>query len=99
MSMENYAKPQPPTENSSQKSPPFLTPDNTIAIYTILSIMLKMKNFLGIEAMLEYAENYLSLIEKNNPQFKEAVTKALDLLSVEKLYKDAMGDGDEKNSG
>ena len=92
MSMENCSKQQPPAKSSPQKPPPFLTPDNTIAIYTILSIMLKMKNFLGIEAMLEYVENYLSMIEKNNPQFKEAVKEALDLLSVEKLYKDAMGD-------
>ena len=90
MRMENKAN-QLPSQISPQKPPPLFTPDNTVAIYTVLSIMMKMKNNLGMEAMLEYVAKYLSIIERNNPHFKDAVKDALDLLSVEKLYKDAMG--------
>ena len=80
-------------KNSDQKShpnPPFLTPGNTVAIYTILRILRQMKRDLGIEAMHEYIDNYCRVIEQNNPKFKEAVNRALRQLSVEKMYQDAI---------
>ena len=64
--------------------------DNSIAIYTVLSILIKMKNTLGLEATLEYVEKYLHTIEKHNPQVKDAVSHAVQLISVEKIYKEAM---------
>ena len=63
---------------------------NSIAIYTVLSILIKMKNSLGLEATLEYVDKYLGTIEKHNPQVKHAVSQALQLISVEKIYKEAM---------
>ncbi len=69
----------------------FLSNDNTVAIYTILSILIRMQQTLGLEAMLEYIKEYLSMIEQRNPQIKEAVEKALKLMSVEKMYREAVG--------
>ena len=65
---------------------PFLTPENTIAIFTTLSILLKMRERLGLEAMMEYMEFYILTIEKYNPRFKGAVEQALALMDVEKIY-------------
>lgn len=64
--------------------------NNTIAIYTVLSILMKMKNSLGLEAALEYIDKYLSTIEKHNPQIKSATALAIKLISVEKIYQEAM---------
>ncbi|MCD4728881.1 MAG: hypothetical protein K8R46_14580 [Pirellulales bacterium] len=77
-------------DQKSHPNPPFLTPGNTVAIYTILSILRRMKRELGIEAMHEYIENYCRVIEENNPKFNEAVKHALRLMNVEKLYQNAM---------
>ena len=54
------------------------------------SILLVMKKDLGLEAMLEYMDQYLKTIDKHNPKLKFAVEKALSYMSVEKMYKDAM---------
>ena len=64
----------------------FLTPENTIAIFTTLTILLKMREQLGLEAMLEYMEFYILTIEEHNPRFKGAVARAIELMNVEKIY-------------
>ena len=77
--------------NSFKKENP--TPSNisnTVAIYTTISILFDMKNRLGLEAMLEYMEKYHSIIGKSNPDFNTAVRRALEIMSVEKMYKDAV---------
>ena len=63
---------------------------NAIAIYTVLSILVKMKNTLGLEAALEYVDKYLTTIEKYNPQIKNAISLAIRFISVEKIYQEAM---------
>ncbi len=79
------------SEKLSQNLPNIFTaPNNSIAIYTVLSILLKMKEHLGLEAMLEYVRNYLKIINDHNPELKPAVTRALNLMNIEKIYKDAM---------
>ncbi|MDP2654716.1 MAG: hypothetical protein Q8Q08_11895 [Candidatus Omnitrophota bacterium] len=82
--------------NSSSKNPakliPCFSPDHTAAIYTVLCILLKMKRELGLEAMLEYQNKFLEIIEQSNPKFKAAVEQALSLMSVKKMYRDAMGE-------
>jgi hypothetical protein len=75
-----------------------LAPDSTVAIYTVLTILLRMRNALGLEAMLEYIATYCSIIEKNNPRFKMAVKQALTLISIEKLYRDAISGEKSNNS-
>lgn len=82
---ESNAKiPRPPFPNI------FMTSVNFIAVYTVLCILRRMKQEVGLEAMLEYHARYLETIETHNPQLKSAVTKALCLMSVEKMYRDAM---------
>lgn len=60
---------------------------NSIAVYTILSILRQMKETLGLEAMLEYVEKYPKIIEANNPEIKSAVQHTLSLMSIEKIHK------------
>ena len=79
----------------SSKIPPKQIPQssqtaNSVAVYTVLSILRKMKTELGFEAMLEYLEKYLLIIEQSNPPLKKAVEKALVIVRVEKIYQDAM---------
>ena len=74
-------------------STPLFNYDNTIAVYTVLTILLVMKRKLGLEAMLEYVERYLTTIERSNPKFRLAVSHALSLINVEKLYRDATHGG------
>ncbi len=69
--------------------------NNMIAIYTVLSILRKMEHELGLEAMLEYVQQYLISIEKHNPQIKYAVSRALQLIQVEKIYKEAVHERQE----
>ena len=68
----------------------FTTSVNSIAIYTVLCILRRMKREVGLEAMLEYLDKYLGTIEAHNPQLKSAVEKALGMMSVEKMYREAM---------
>ena len=85
--------------NNSWKSPQdspkrfpqlFDSPANSVAVYTVLSVLKRMKTELGFEAMLEFHEKYLETIDLNNPALKTAVEKALHIVNVEKIYKDAM---------
>ena len=48
-----------------------------------------MKRQLGLEAMHDYLDSYIKIVDQNNPKLCSAVTKALSLMSVEKMYKDA----------
>lgn len=68
----------------------FTSSTNSIAIYTVLCILRRMKEQLGLEAMLEYLDKYLATIETHNPQLKAAVEKAMGMMSVEKMYREAM---------
>ena len=71
------------------------TPQNTIAIYTVLTTLLVMRKRQGLEAMLEYIEKYLSVVDQGAPKLKHAVMRALNMMNVDKIYKDAMGDGNQ----
>ncbi|MBI5149491.1 MAG: hypothetical protein HZA28_01795 [Candidatus Omnitrophica bacterium] len=70
--------------------PLFTSSANSIAVYTVLSILSRMKTRVGLEAMLEYLDMYLATVDSHNPELKEAVDKALGMMSVEKMYRDAM---------
>lgn len=64
-------------------------PHNSVNTYTVLCILRKMKDQMGLEAMLEYLEKYLMTIESHNPQLKMAVIQALSRLNVANIYKEA----------
>ena len=68
----------------------FTSSANSIAIYTILCILRRMKREIGLEAMLEYLDKYLETTETHNARLKLAVAKALWMMSVEKMYREAM---------
>jgi hypothetical protein len=61
-------------------------PEHAVAFYTFLSILLKMKNELGLEAMLEYMGKYLRTIDSHNPKIALAVGKALTLIPVDIIF-------------
>jgi len=69
---------------------PLFNPGSLVTIYTALQILLAIRRHLGLEAMLEYMTKYSELVEKNNPRLKSAVTQALAVMSVEKIYGDAI---------
>jgi len=90
--MMNYGDELPdtpavPTSSDTQQTPQFLK-NNAVALYTLLAILTRIKNTMGLEAMLEYIEHYQKLIERHNPDFKTAVQAALAMMSVEKMYQD-----------
>ena len=74
-----------------KKFPRMLTDStNSVAVYTVLCVLRCMKTQLCLEAMLEYMEEYLKIIEKHNPILKDAASRAMSRINIEKIYKDAM---------
>jgi len=59
---------------------------NIVAIYTILAILTRMRKTLGLEAMLEYIEEYQKAIIMHNPTLKGTVNRAMLLMNIERLY-------------
>jgi hypothetical protein len=49
-----------------------------------------MKEKLGLEAMLEYINNYLTIMGDCDPQLKETVGQVLGAVNVERMYHDAV---------
>ena len=62
--------------------------EHMVAFYTFLSILLKMKQELGLEAMLEYMGKYLLMIDSHNPKITAAVGKALKLIPADVIFKE-----------
>ncbi|HOW36582.1 MAG TPA: hypothetical protein PL155_09265 [Candidatus Omnitrophota bacterium] len=62
--------------------------DSIVAVYTVLCVLMEMRLRLGLEAMLEYLEKYVSIIGAHNPQMKNAVTTALKNINVDKIYRE-----------
>ena len=60
--------------------------EHMVALYTMLSILTRMKCELGLEAMLEYMAKYITVIDSHNPKIASAVTKALQLIPIEGIY-------------
>ena len=86
-----------PKENPSpQTIHSYLNSRNLISIYTIFHVLLKIRKEVGLEAMLDYIDKYLSLITTHNPRLKLAVTKAISLMNIEKMYKDVMCDDERE---
>ncbi len=72
----------------SPNNTPIFLKNNAVALYTMLAILTRLKLEVGLEAMLEYIEHYQRLIERHNPDFRDAVAGALVLMDVEKMYRD-----------
>lgn len=93
--MDQSHFPNLPPESTSPKSKEFFNGGQTVAIYTVFSILTRMRQVLGLEAMLEYIATYLDLTAQRDPEIKNAVTKALNLMSVEEIYREAISAQDE----
>lgn len=63
---------------------------NMVVVFTMLSILVVMKKQLGLEAMLEYMEEYLRIVGEDNPRVRWAVRRALAMMDVGKMYHDAI---------
>lgn len=77
-----------PTNNKSNLS---LFQDQTVAIYTALRIIMKMKKEMGLEATLEYLESYLSEIEKLNLSLRGVTDEVLEVIDIQKIFRELMG--------
>jgi len=62
---------------------------SAIAIYTMLCVLGKMKRKIGLEAMLEFSQKYMDLIERRNPKIKHAIAKTLTSIDIEEIYKES----------
>ena len=51
---------------------------NLIPLYSGITILFEIRKNFGLEAMLEYMEKFLKLIDRHNPQLRSAVLKAMD---------------------
>ena len=63
--------------------------EQVISLYIGLAVLSKMRQEAGLEAMLEYMESCLLIIEEHNPELKLAVIKALDIINVAQIYREA----------
>lgn len=79
-----------PEINENKQNPPHKNlcypPEHIVAFYTLLSVLLRMKKELGLEAMLEYMAQYLSAIDSHNPKLSTAVSKTLEKIPIEVFY-------------
>jgi hypothetical protein len=83
---EAMSEPIKKSEFSSKGHALLFPPEHAVAFYTFLSILLKMKQDLGLEAMLEYMGKYLRTIDSRNPKVAIAVGRALDVIPVEIIF-------------
>jgi hypothetical protein len=65
--------------------------NSLIQTYTVMRILLALRNQCGIEGMLEYIEKYCSHVAQDNPKFVMAVDSALKLTDLDKLYQITTG--------
>lgn len=80
-------------KHSNNQSPRHISKINeSIAVYTVLSILVKMRHQLGLEAMMEYLDHYLRVIEQHNPKLKYAVSRALQMMNIQKMYDQAVSE-------
>ena len=91
-------KNQPESNNNAgfpHSHPEVFPQEHIIPIYIGLSVLNKMKLELGLEAMLEYMNKYLQIVDEYNPKLQYAVSQALKMISVEKIYHEATHDKQE----
>ncbi len=57
-----------------------------IAIYTVLQILMNMRDRLGLESMIYFLEKYSKTIERICPEVKAAVNEELIERALHELY-------------
>jgi len=64
--------------------------DHQVILFTGTAVLLKMKQTLGLEAMLEYMEEFFRDYKARHPLVQEAVKLAVSQVSVRTLYREAV---------
>jgi hypothetical protein len=73
------------SQNDNNKAPEQFS----VNTYITLFILKRMKEILGLEAMVEYLDTYLVNIEEYNEEVKMAVEHALKRINVARIYEEA----------
>ena len=89
--MNSYKHEQSVPETKSIKGKGHCPPEHAVAFFTLLSILLKMKQEVGLESMLEFMTEYRGVIAQFNPKIRSAVDEALLSIPVEKIYRNMVG--------
>ena len=64
--------------------------DQTVAIYTTLRIIERMKKEIGLEVTLEYLEHYIAEVERNIPPIKKTTDYILQFINIRKIFQELM---------
>lgn len=64
----------------------FAPPEYIATFYTLLTVLLKMKKELGLEAMLENMAQYHKVIDSHNPKLAMAAAKTIEEIPSEVFY-------------
>lgn len=80
MGIENYKS---KIQNSPKRFPAAQIPsERIITIYTVFYFLIRMKERMGLEGMLEYIESYMKEVDEFCPQMPEAIVEAVKTIQV-----------------
>lgn len=79
-----HSNPDSPKQAFSQQ--------HCLTLYTMLTILHRMRRDVGVEAALEYLEKTLHAIEREEFPYKQVVNAVLNLVSVDHLYREMCQD-------
>jgi hypothetical protein len=58
----------------------------SIAVYSVIAILRNMRNELGLEAMSEFVDLYVTAVERINPELKNILHEALSEQAINHFY-------------
>ena len=58
----------------------------SVAVYTVIAVLKNMRNELGLEAMSEFIDLYVSAVEKTDPELKNILHEALREQAINHFY-------------
>lgn len=61
---------------------------NNFPVFMAIMTLVKIKQELGLEAMVEYVDHYVEVINENNPKLGDAYQQAMKFINVEKIYQE-----------
>jgi hypothetical protein len=67
-----------------------VTNNPSVSVYTVMSILKHMRKELGLEAMSEFVDMYINVIEKSHPELRKLVQEALSEQAINHFYQAAV---------
>jgi len=58
----------------------------SVAVYSVIAILKNMRNELGLEAMSEFLDMYVTAVERKNPELKNILQEALSERAINQFY-------------